>query len=324
MNGRLGRIAVVSLGIAAGCGIITALGSAADWVESGDLPSSGRFWTGRFWTDSSWAGASRSCATLPWSNTTGARERRTIDLAWSGGGDAIKLRIPARVHYRPGPTPQASVTGDADLVGHVRLRDGIMEWDTAEWGRQVDCVRADDLVVQLSGPAVTAWTVHGSASLDLSDLRQDALRITAHGSGAVTASGEVRETAVEAAGSGQVDLRHLVSQTTSAHVHGSGNLSLADASQDSLRITLRGSGAVAAGGTAHQVSLESSGSGRADLGRLVAERASATINGSGDVDLAPRGDADISVSGSGVVRLHGAVARLNSHVSGSGRIKQVP
>ena len=323
MNGRLGRIAVVSLGIAAGCGIITALGSAADWVDGSDLPWTGRFWASSSWTRSSWAGASRGCAALPWSNTTGARERRTVDLAWSGG-DAIRIRIPAQVHYQPASTAKASVTGDADLVDHVRLRDGILEWDTAEWGRQVDCIRADDLVVQLSGPAVTAWTVHGSASLDLSDLRQDVLRITAHGSGAVTASGEVRETAVEAAGSGEVDLRRLVTQATSANVHGSGNLHLADASQESLRITLRGSGAVTASGTAHQVSLEASGSGRADLGRLVAERASATIHGSGDVDLAPRLDADISVSGSAVVRLHGAAARLNSHVSGSGQIKQVP
>ena len=47
-------------------------------------------------------------------------------------------------------------------------------------------------------------------------------------------------------------------------------------------------------------------------------------SGSGDVDLAPREDADISISGSGIARLHGAVARIHSHVSGSGQIKQVP
>ncbi|WP_240535619.1 DUF2807 domain-containing protein [Bradyrhizobium sp. STM 3809] len=246
-----------------------------------------------------------------------------MDLAWSGSS-GVKIRIPAQVHYQPGPTATASVTGDADLVGHVRLRDGSLEWDTVEWGRQVDCLRADDLVVQLSGPAVTAWTIQGSASLDLSGLRQDALQITAHGSGAVAASGEVRDTTVEAAGSGGIDLGRLTARTTTANVHGSGNLKLPDGSQESLRITLRGSGAVSASGTVQQVSLESSGSGRADLGRLVTERASATIRGSGDVDLAPRQDADISVSGSGVVRLHGAVARLSSHLSGSGQVRQVP
>ncbi|UFZ03004.1 DUF2807 domain-containing protein [Bradyrhizobium ontarionense] len=313
MSERLGQIAVVSLGIAVTCGVITALASAQDWVDGGDLS----------WARRSWAGASRGCVAMPWSGETQSRERRTVDLAWPGG-DAVRIRIPAHVHFQPGPTAQASVTGEADLAGHVRLRDGQLEWDTAEWGDLVDCLRADDLVVQLSGPAVTSWTIDGSARLDLADIRQDVVRITAHGSGAVTAGGEVHEAVVEAAGSGRVDLGRLVTRTTTANLHGSGNLNLADSRQESLHITLRGSGVVTASGAAHEVSLESAGSGRADLGRLIADRTSATIHGSGDVDLAPRQDADISVSGSAVVRLHGAVARINSHVSGSGQIKQVP
>ena len=313
MNGRLGRIADVSLSIAAACGIVKALSSAQDWVEGDDLP----------WTKIAWTGTSRSCGAMPRSNKADARERRTVDIAWPGG-DAVRIRIPAHVHFQPGPTPQASVSGDADLVSHVRLRDGTLEWDTAEWGRLVDCVRADDLVVQLSGPAVTAWTVDGSAVLDLSDIRQDALRITAHGSGAVTARGEAGDAVVDASGSGHVDFGRLVTRATTANLHGSGNLNLADIKQESLRITLHGSGGIAATGSVHEVSLESGGSGRAELGKLIAEHATAKIHGSGSVDLAPRQDADISVSGSAVVRLHGVVARLNSHVSGSGQIKQMP
>jgi hypothetical protein len=91
-----------------------------------------------------------------------------------------------------------------------------------------------------------------------------------------------------------------------------------------LRITMQGSGAVTASGEAHEVSLDAAGSGRADLGRLVTQRASLRTSGSAQIDLAPREDADISISGSAVVRLHGAVARIQSHVSGSGQIKQVP
>jgi hypothetical protein len=270
--------------------------------------------------DRSWAGTMQSCASA---KTTGSGERRTVDLAWAGS-DAVQIRIPAQVHYQPGPTPQASVSGDAELVSHVRLRDGALEWDTVEWGTLVDCFPADDLVVRLSGPAVTAWTLNGSGKLELSDISQNVLRLTMHGSGAVTASGEAREVAVETAGSGRADIGRLVSQKTSATIHGSGKLTLADTKQDVLRITMHGSGIVSGSGTANEVSLESAGSGRADLGRLITERASAHIHGSGDVDLAPRQDADISVSGSAVVKLHGAVARIASHVSGSGGIKQVP
>ncbi|WP_315765991.1 MULTISPECIES: GIN domain-containing protein [unclassified Bradyrhizobium] len=305
MNRGLLGIAGVSFSIAAVCGILTVLAVGTDWIDD-DYRS--------------WAGTMRTC---PWAKKAGSAERRTVDLEWAGS-DAVKIRIPAQVHYQPGPKPQASVSGNAEVVSHVRLRDGALEWDTLEWDSLVDCFPAEDLVVRLSGPAVTAWTLNGSGELDLSDIAQDVLRITMHGSGAVTASGEVHEASLDAAGSGRADLGRLVVQKTSAKIRGSANLKLADIKQDVLQISMHGSGVVTASGAANEVSLEAAGSGRADLGRLIAERASAQIHGSADVDLAPRQSADISISGSAVVKLHGAVARINSHVSGSGEIKQVP
>jgi hypothetical protein len=309
MNRRLARIAAVSLGIAMVCGLFIVLMSATDWIE-GDYRS--------------WASPLRSCTAAPWTRKTGAGERRTVDLEWPGS-DAVTIKIPAQVRFQPGPKPQASVTGDADLVSHVRLRDGRLEWDTADWDALVDCLPADDLVVQLTGPAVTAWTLNSSGKLDLFDIKQDVLRIAVHGSGAVTASGEAREASLDDSGSGRADLGRLLTQKISANMHGSGDLKLSDTKQDVLRLVMHGSGAVSASGTANEVSLEASGSGRADLGRLIVDRASARIHGSGDVDLAPRQDADISVSGSAVVKLHGAAAaQVSSHVSGSGQIQRVP
>src|SRR5262249_53800382 len=153
----------------------------------------------------SWAAPLRTCAAA---KKTGAGERRTVDLEWLGS-DAVKIKIPGQVHYQPGPKPQASVSGDADLVDHVRLRDGALEWDTAEWDHLVDCFPGGDLVVEFAGPAVATWTLNGSGGLDLSDIKQDVLHIAMHGSGTVTASGEVREASLEASGSGRADLGRL-------------------------------------------------------------------------------------------------------------------
>jgi Putative auto-transporter adhesin, head GIN domain len=252
MNRRLAFIAMVSLAVSAACGLLAVLATA--WV--GD-------------DHRSWAATTRSCAAMLWAKKSGsatgqddgasASEPHTADLEWRGS-DAVKIDIPARVHYQPGPNAQASVSGDADLVSHVRMHDGAIEWDTI-----VNCFPADDLVVRLTGPAVPAWTLNGSGELELSDIRQDVLHITMHGSGAVTASGE-----------------------------------------------------------AHETSLDVAGSSRADLRRLVTREANARIRGSAEIDLSPREDVDISISGSAVVRLHGPVARIRSHVSGSGQIKQVP
>ena len=301
MNKRLVSIAVVSLSVAAACAALVVLTSATGWVD-GDFRS--------------WAAPTRNC--LPWAKKADPGERRTVDLEWAGS-DTVKVNIPARVQYRPGAKAQASVSGDAELVSHVRMRDGTLESDTLD-----GCFPAGALVVQLTGPAVAAWTLNGSAELDLSDIKQDVLRITLHGSGKVTASGEVHELSLDAAGSGHAEFGRLVTQQTSAQIRGSGEVVFADIKQDVVRIAMHGSGKVTASGEAREVSLDATGSSRADLGRLVTQQANAHISGSGDVDLAAREDADISISGSGVARLHGAVARIHSHVSGSAQINQVP
>jgi hypothetical protein len=307
MNKRLVSIAGVSLSVSAACALLLALTSATDWIDGGYR---------------SWAATTRSCAVMPSTKTGGSGDPRTVDLEWAGS-DAVRVNIPARVYYQPGPKAQASVSGDAELVGHVRMHDGKLAWDT-EWDKTVDCFPADDLVVRLTGPAVTAWTLNGSGKLELSDIKQDVLRITMHGSGSVNSSGEVHEVSLDAAGSGSADLSKLVAQQTSALIWGSVAVKLSDIKQDVLRIAMHGSGAITASGEAHEVSLDAAGSGRADLGKLVTQQANAHISGSAEVDLAPREDADISISGSGVVRLHGAVAQIHSHVSGSGQIKQLP
>jgi Putative auto-transporter adhesin, head GIN domain len=291
MKRNLAWIAMVSLSVAAACGLAV-LASATAFVGSDHR---------------SWLTAIRSCSPVPWTSKAGraadghdgagASEPRTIDLGWDGS-DAVRVQIPAKVYYQPGPKAQASVSGDAELISHVRMHDGTLDWDNV-----VDCVSADDLVVRFTGPAVTSWTLNGSGELHLSDIKQDVLRVTTHGSSTIAANGEVHDTSVETAGSGRIEL---------------------NIRQDTLHVTTHGSGAVVASGEARDVSLHSTGSGSADLGRLVAQQVDARISGSAEADLAPREDADISISGSGIVRLHGAGARIHSHVSGSGEIKQVP
>ena len=179
---------------------------------------------------------------MPWAKKAGSGGPRIVDLEWSGS-DAVKVKIPARVHYQPGPQAQASVSGDAELASHVRMRDGTLEWDTVD-----DCFPAGNLVVRLTGPAVTAWTLNGSGELDLSDIKQDVLRIAMHGSGAVTASGEAHEVSLDAAGSGRADLGRLVTQQANAHIRGSAEVDLAP--REDADISISGSGVVRLHGAA--------------------------------------------------------------------------
>ncbi|NTG48152.1 DUF2807 domain-containing protein [Agrobacterium rhizogenes] len=105
---------------------------------------------------------------------------------------------------------------------------------------------------------------------------------------------------------------------------GSGNLTLSQINQPLLRLSIRGSGSVAATGAADTVGLEISGSGAARLKNLTAKSAEIKVRGSGDVQLAAQVDADVSISGSGNVELFGRPVLRRSEIRGSGRIRQVP
>jgi hypothetical protein len=103
---------------------------------------------------------------------------------------------------------------------------------------------------------------------------------------------------------------------------GSGKLIMENVNQPDLAFSISGSGSVRAQGTVDRATIRVSGSGDARLADLAVKELTAKISGSGNVEAAPKEAADITISGSGNVRLVSRPARLNSHVSGSGRITQ--
>ncbi|WP_133705172.1 GIN domain-containing protein [Rhizobium sp. BK313] len=105
---------------------------------------------------------------------------------------------------------------------------------------------------------------------------------------------------------------------------GSGDLTLSQINQPQLRLNIRGSGSVAATGTADTVGLNISGSGAARLKDLAAKSVQIDIRGSGDAQMTAQADADVSISGSGNVELFGRPILRRSEIRGSGRIVQVP
>lgn len=107
-------------------------------------------------------------------------------------------------------------------------------------------------------------------------------------------------------------------------VLGSADLALSQINQPRLGLDIRGSGSVAATGTAQTVELDISGSGDGRLKNLIAQSARIAIRGSGDAEVTAQTDADVSISGSGDVELYGHPTMRRSEVRGSGSITQVP
>jgi hypothetical protein len=105
-------------------------------------------------------------------------------------------------------------------------------------------------------------------------------------------------------------------------VAGSGDLDIRNYHQDSLSLNVSGSGDVTAQGAAKSVQTTISGSGDADLSQLSVEGADVRISGSGSTTVGPRAWAKLDISGSGDVTLTNRPPKVESHVSGSGDIRQ--
>lgn len=103
-------------------------------------------------------------------------------------------------------------------------------------------------------------------------------------------------------------------------ISGDNNLTITGYDQDDLAVDVSGHGDVKAAGKARAVSLAISGDGDVDLSGVAAQSANADISGSGRASIAPSDEANLSISGSGEIDLLTHPAKLNSDVSGSGRV----
>jgi len=101
---------------------------------------------------------------------------------------------------------------------------------------------------------------------------------------------------------------------------GSGDLFLHDVAQQDLHLELDGSGSICATGRVEDVSVAIAGSGDVDIGMLQQARATVEVRGSGDAVVAPSEAADLSIHGSGDIRVLSRPATVRTHVAGSGDV----
>ena len=105
-------------------------------------------------------------------------------------------------------------------------------------------------------------------------------------------------------------------------ISGDDSLSITGFDQDNLEVSVSGHGDVTAKGKARSVKLDISGDGDVNLGQLPTDSVEAEISGSGRASVAPATAADLRISGSGEIDLLTHPARLNTDVTGSGRIDE--
>jgi len=103
-------------------------------------------------------------------------------------------------------------------------------------------------------------------------------------------------------------------------VGGSGKLLLGHLDQDQLSLRISGSGSANAEGRVNHLDLVISGSGKVDFSQVASADAKVKISGSGSVGIAPKNQAEATISGSGMIRLKTRPEHMHSSISGSGQI----
>ena len=121
------------------------------------------------------------------------------------------------------------------------------------------------------------------------------------------------------AGSGNLDVDAMTTESTKLSIAGSGDIRVARISTASLDSKIAGSGNLSLAGTADSIDISIAGSGDVSGKDMKADTARISIAGSGDVELSSDGSVNAKVMGSGDVRIHGN-ATCKSRAMGSGDI----
>ncbi len=103
---------------------------------------------------------------------------------------------------------------------------------------------------------------------------------------------------------------------------GSGDITIRDASGETLKLSVAGSGNFKVDGVVENVELEIAGSGDADLSELVAKNVSISIAGSGGATVNAINQLDVSVAGSGDVSYIGSPS-IKKSIMGSGSVRKM-
>lgn len=237
----------------------------------------------------------------------------------------ISFATAGKLYLKQGSPQRVEIEGDREILEEIettvdgeRLRIG----KEGNWfSRNSDSKK---ITVYVTVPELEGISVSGAGEvIGQSKIKTDDLDLNVSGSGSLTLDVEARgDVEADVSGSGHIDLRgHF--ESFESDVSGAGRVVLSASIDRSADFGISGSGKIEAKGSADVVKSSISGSGKVLAADLKTNRCEVRISGSGDVEINVTQELDAQISGSGSVSYRGDPKRVNSHSSGSGKVRKL-
>jgi len=249
------------------------------------------------------------------------RETRNVDTFTK-----ISFRVPGKLYLKQGSTQKVELEGPADVLKEIdtEVSGGKLvigkdnKWMNWNWSDR-DKITAYVTVKDISGLSVSgSGDLIGDGKFTTGDLD---LNVSGSGSIQIEAAANGRVSA-DVSGSGDLNLKGSCTNFES-DVSGSGKVILSGTISGIADFGISGSGKIQAEGTAKEVKAGISGSGQVMAANLETDKCTVRISGSGDVEINVKSDLDATISGSGTVSYKGNPSHMNSHSSGSGKVRKM-
>ncbi len=156
------------------------------------------------------------------------------------------------------------------------------------------------LQVQLVLPSLEELVVRSSGDTKVTGFNGERLELQLHGSGNVNFTGRYRE--------------------LNAAANGSGDLTVNAGSTENVQLEVMGSGQITASGSCKTLSADLTGSGDLNARHLAADEVTVNLKGSGTTHVFAKQSADLTLRGSGDIRVLGNPDRRNITRTGSGEV----
>ena len=254
--------------------------------------------------------------------TTIAQKKETRNV---GEFSRLNFGVPGTLHLKQGSTQSVVLEGAPELLEKIEteISDGRLsikardEWRRWNWG-------SEKITAYVTMKNIRGLSVSGSGNMTGDGtLRAGDLDLAVSGSGRmevnVEASGEME---ANVSGSGSMTFKGSCSDID-GDVSGSGSMRLTLGSTKEASFRVAGSGNIQVSGSADTMKTSISGSGVVRGADFQTRICRVQITGSGDVEVGVSEELDANITGSGGVRYRGNPDKVNSHSTGSGKVRQM-